>query len=565
VATLADETTQPSKEQPRAPKRPRDRRRSTLLGFDARVAVVVGLCLAVVAALVLALALASVQAEAPPATGAASLVPSDALLYLHISTDRRRPAVRRAQALLRRLPAFSAFAASLGARFVAPLQQRGATGASWPSQIKPWLGTEAAFAVLNTPGSSAGTLVVIGVRNRARAQEFLRARGAKPDGSYDGIGLLRQAPGTDLAFVRHYLAFGQPASVRASIDAATGRTLSLKQSPAFQEAAAGEPPDRFLDAYVPATGASRLLIPRGGILGALGTMLDRPALMGATVSWSPARGGLRVHVHSALDPSLAGRSGPRPTSFGPTLADTMPSGSTMLLDVKGLERAAPRILDVAAAAGVAGQIGPILRGLGAGLASQGVNVSQVASIFSGETAVALAPAGPGRGAALVIVTRTNHEAATRTLLAQLELPLGQLFPPPSSGPGAVPEFADISVAGVTAHKLALAPGLELDYAVSHGLVVVSTSLRALAGVIMHARSLADESAYRAALANGPSQVTSLLFLDFSQLLSLGEQTGLMHGPQIAALRPDLEKIRAIGLDSTSGESDTTSELFIDIP
>jgi len=31
------------------------------------------------------------------------------------------------------------------------------------------------------------------------------------------------------------------------------------------------------------------------------------------------------------------------------------------------------------------------------------------------------------------------------------------------------------------------------------------------------------------------------------------------------LRPDLEKIRAIGLDSTSGESDTTSELFIDIP
>jgi hypothetical protein len=60
-------------------------------------------------------------------------------------------------------------------------------------------------------------------------------------------------------------------------------------------------------------------------------------------------------------------------------------------------------------------------------------------------------------------------------------------------------------------------------------------------------------------------VTSLVFLDFSQLLSLGEQTGLVHGPHVAALRPDLEKIRAIGLDSTSGESDTTSELFIDIP
>ena len=137
--------------------------------------------------------------------------------------------------------------------------------------------------------------------------------------------------------------------------------------------------------------------------------------------------------------------------------------------------------------------------------------------------------------------------------------------PPSSGPGAVPEFSDVSLAGVTAHRLALAPGLEIDYAVAHGLIVVSTSLPALGGVISHGRSLPAERAYQAAVANGPSQVTSLLFLDFSQLLSLGEQTGLMHGAQIAALRPDLEKIRAVGLNSTSGESDTTAELFIDIP
>jgi hypothetical protein len=518
-----------------------------------------------VGAIALAVTLASVNSEAPPATGAAALVPSDALLYVHVSTDRTRPAVRRAQALLRRLPAFSAFAASLGARFMSPLEAGAAGAPGWPSGIKPWLGKEAAFAVLNTQGSSAGTLVVISVRHMARAREFLRARGAIPDGTYDGIGLLRQGPDTELAFVRHYLALGQAASVRAAIDAASGRFQSLNRSPAFQRAAAGEPADRFIDAYVPATGARRLLIPRGGLVGALGTILDQPALTGATVSLSPAPGGVRVQVHSMMEPSRAGRSGPRPIPFTPTLADAMPAGSTMLLDVHGLQRAAPRILDTAAAAGVGGQIRPLLRSLGAGLASQGVNVARVASIFSGETAVALAPAGAGRGPALVIVTRTSHEAATRTLLAGLELPLAQLFPPPSSGPGAVPEFGDIPVAGVTAHRLALAPGLELDYAVSHGLVAVSTSLRALAGVIRHARSLPDERSYRAALANGPSQVTSLLFLDFSQLLSLGEQTGLMHGPQVAALRPDLEKIRAIGLDSTSGESDTTSELFIDIP
>jgi len=59
-------------------------------------------------------------------------------------------------------------------------------------------------------------------------------------------------------------------------------------------------------------------------------------------------------------------------------------------------------------------------------------------------------------------------------------------------------------------------------------------------------------------------VTSLLFLDFSQLLSLGDRSGLMRGARFAALQPDLEKIRAIGLTSTSGESDTTAELSLQI-
>ncbi len=59
-------------------------------------------------------------------------------------------------------------------------------------------------------------------------------------------------------------------------------------------------------------------------------------------------------------------------------------------------------------------------------------------------------------------------------------------------------------------------------------------------------------------------MTSLLFLDFSQLLSLGEQTGLTRSVRLTAVRPDLEKVRAVGLDSTSGEADTTAELFLQI-
>ena len=68
----------------------------------------------------------------------------------------------------------------------------------------------------------------------------------------------------------------------------------------------------------------------------------------------------------------------------------------------------------------------------------------------------------------------------------------------------------------------------------------------------------------ATLASRPQRVTSLLFLDFSQLLSLGEQTGLTPSARVRALTPDLEKIRGVGMDSTSGEADTTAELFLQI-
>jgi hypothetical protein len=96
-------------------------------------------------------------------------------------------------------------------------------------------------------------------------------------------------------------------------------------------------------------------------------------------------------------------------------------------------------------------------------------------------------------------------------------------------------------------------------------VVVSTSLEGIAGVAERARSLAAGPSYRAVLGASPKRVTSLLFLDFSQLLSLAEQTGLTRGVRYRALKPDLEKIRAVGLYSTRGEADTTAELFLQIP
>jgi hypothetical protein len=122
-------------------------------------------------------------------------------------------------------------------------------------------------------------------------------------------------------------------------------------------------------------------------------------------------------------------------------------------------------------------------------------------------------------------------------------------------------LGDVAVGADSIHEIALAPGFTLDYGVAHNLVIISTSRAPVAAVLRHAATLAGDSRYRAVLPIGPNGVTSLVFLDFNQLLNLVGQTGLTRGA-LGALRPDLQGIRAIGIQSTSGEADSTAELSL---
>jgi hypothetical protein len=508
------------------------------------------------------------SSEPPPATGAAALVPADALAYIHLSTDTARPAVRQAIALERKFPDVPLASAALSARLGAIFSRPGAAAGTSDlvRDVRPWLGKEAAFSLLNTASTTAGSLILLDVRDRARAQAFLSRGGATTMGSYRGVTELGYRSGTVLAFVRHYLAIGQPASVQSAIDVADGSAPPLADNRAYERAAQPEPADRVLDAYVSQAGVRRVLVPRGGVLGAVGRLLDQPALTAATISLSAVSGGARVTVHSALDPSLAHLSGGPAPRFEPTLASVLPAGSSLLLDVRGLSRAAPGVLSATATAGIAPQLGPLLQRLGVALGSEGANVKQLLSLFSGETAVAISPgAAKGGGPAPVIVARTPHPDEARGVLGNAEGPLAQLFPPPSDGPGQAPVWNDVTTNGVAVRQLSISPGLQLDYAVFKGLIVVSTSVRAIGAVARHSSSLADEDRYAAVLPGGSSRVTSLLFLDFSQLLNLGEQMGLTSGARLSAVRPDLERIRTVGLTSSRGEADTTAELFLQIP
>lgn len=147
---------------PSAPKDPRRqsqvrRRRAALAGGFLPALI------AVVAVLVL-----SGSGTVPPATGAAEVVPSDVLAYVHVSIDSGRPAVRQARALARRFPDYPlAYAAAINR--LSAIVAGGSSATDFETGIRPWLGRESAFAVLDTASGSAPSLIVLDVSSRGRA------------------------------------------------------------------------------------------------------------------------------------------------------------------------------------------------------------------------------------------------------------------------------------------------------------------------------------------------------------------------------------------------------------
>jgi hypothetical protein len=527
-----------------------------------RAVAILGLLgVAVTVALVAVLLSGSGESGGSGSSGApAAVIPADALAYVDLDIDRRDPAVTQALEVAARLPDAPLLAAAVTSRLGAVLG--GGHTVDFSTGVSPWLGGHAALALLNTATSTAGALIVVNVADEARARAFLRSVGATAHGSYRGRALLAAPNGDGLAFAGGDLVIGQDAAVRAAIDVAAGATPSLAASAVYRRAAAGHGGGAVLDAYASAAGVRRVLADQAGILGAAGALLSQPALQGVAVALTPTPKGAAIRIHSALDPALGkvGPGGAPAAAFTPSLPALMPAASSLLVDVADLAKVAPQVLNAGSAAGLAGGIGPLLTRLGAALRLEGVNVSDLVSIFHHEAALAIV--GGGRSPTLVVVTRTANPSRTQHELAQVQAPLARLFSAPGKNQSSEPVFNDRPIGGVTAHQLQLATGFQLDYAVFRGLVVISTSLQGIQGVAQQARPLSRNPAFAAVLGGGPRQVTSLVFANLATLVGATQQSGLTAGPLGARLEPDLRRITGVGLTSTRGAADSTTRVTV---
>jgi hypothetical protein len=424
-----------------------------------------------------------------PASDAARLVPADALVYVHLSTDRDRAATADAAKVADRFPSWPALRDGIVKRLAAP-------------------GCDLAAKALKTADEAALAIFDTGTTTTANSLVLVDTGTEHPGSRQRGCGTLSST------YVGRFLAIGQPESLRLAGRLHAGQGRSLADAPGPKAMFAKLPEDRVADGWVSSDGVRRLLAPQGGLLGAVGLLFDQPALRGAAFGVGAAGSAARLVVRAQLDPQLARPAGTGFRPFRPTLVKDVPANAMAYLGVSNLAPALQRVL---AAAGTSSKsLQPLVGKLEAPLRK----------VFPGEVAVVLSAAAPAP--VLTILAAAKDEAGTRATLAGLP---------------------------ATVRK-------SLKTAVWDGKVAVSTNQAGITAVQAPGPRLADSAQWSKAVGNHPDLVSSLLFLDFSRLLTLGEQTGLGDSSAYQAAKADLQKVRAIGASTSGNSSESTAEISL---
>ena len=521
-----------------------------------RLPLVVAAVVAVLGIVLVVRACTGEEAE-PPRAEAAKLVPVDALVFASLSTDTDRDAVEEARDLARRFAGFESGRDALLQRLAGDDRPVAAA-----EDVEPWLGDEVAFALMDTGTVTAGSIVAIEVTDEEAAREFL---GRNPRQAirkdYKGHETVRYGQVTT-AFVNGFLVIGQDPTVQRVIDRKDGEVRGLDDDAVYRRALEGLPEERVVTAYASAAGLRRLLAPQGDIVGGLSAMLDRPALQGVALAAAPTGDDeVRIVAHSALDAAVQKRSPAPFEQFEPELVGEVPADVLGYLGASGIDGALQRLV-LSTVGGGSTDTDQLLERLRTELDEEtgGGLERDLLALFENEVALVIQSRAPAP--VLSLMTRTEDEEATRRTLDRLRDPLARLLRP--EGEEEL-RWEPVDLEGSDAWTLQLPTGAGITYAVAGGHLILSTSPDGVRGIVGAEEKLDDAGRFEDVLGNRPETVGTLGFLDFSQLLELGEQTGLNDSRAYLRVRDDLRKISAIGVSSSSDEGESTAEILVSIP
>jgi Protein of unknown function (DUF3352) len=529
----------------------------------------------------------------PPADDAAAIVPGDALLYVHVNTDPDSDQYERATELAARVP-------TLTAQLVSSLPGASGAGIDYGRDVRPWLGGEAAVALIPGGGKDVEQALLLEIDDENGAERFTGELVGRRTESRD----YEEVPVTtrgDLstAEVGGFLVVGPTEAVRAVIDAQGADGRSLEDSDAAEEVADELPDDALVAAFVSEQGAADLFR-AGAPLGSFEAFVNSAATTGAGAALVAGDDGVEIATHSVLDPE---RLESEPGFFGafvpfdPNLADELSSDALAYLGLGDPERSIEALLAQASA-----ETPGLTKGFedfAAELQKQGkVNIQrEVLPLLGDEVAIGvepppkggegnaddpeqelpegIEPGGPAPIPAepgelsftgvpyLLFVADEVDEAQARKVLADLQVPIAEALDPEESGQAPVFEGTDIE--GLQARSLRLSPTVNLTYAIFDEKLVVATDPAGIEQVKAGESSLTESDQYERATEGFGDELSAALYFNVGDLIALAERQGLAEDPAYALFADEVRKLQALGLavDRDDSAIETQARLTVE--
>jgi hypothetical protein len=531
---------------------------------------------AVVLILILAAAVPNLPCEfpggdsCPPADDSEELVPANALLYAHVNLDRDSEQYEEAADIAASLPAITG---EIVRRAVVQVPGPGGSPPSFARDIEPWLGDEAALALL--PGGEAqfgAQVVLLEIGEPEGATLFARqlVAGRPQVDTYREVEVSVDRRGLATAQLDGFLAIGSESNVRSVIDTQSGgEGLESFADDENAEAVRDELPDhRFADAYITAAAARTLARPNGE-LGQLSQLISPEATRGAAAALEAGDGELALTVRSVLNPD---RVRSRPgffaafSPFDPTLAGTLSPDALAYVGIGDPEGAVKALLAqaTAAAPGIASGFEDLVEQLRRtdeiDIAKDFLPTLGDEAAFALEPRLAASEADPTPY--LQFIADDVDSERARRALASLQRPVADAFNPQ---PGLqAPVFQDTEIEGTAARSLRVSPAVELTYAVIGDLATVATSPDGVARLANGDGGLPDSDRYQHAT-DGLSDEPSLFgYFNLSELVAVGERLGLAEDPVYATFATEFRALDALGLaiSSTEDSLDTDARLIV---
>jgi Protein of unknown function (DUF3352) len=477
---------------------------------------------------------------AAPPDRAAAFVPSNALVYLNLANEPGSAQWKRALGALDELPTLGGLRATL----IGIAQGQGALT---KLDYKPWLGDEAALAVL--PDGSKRVLV-LKAKNVGKARQAIDLIPSPGTQSYRGVALRDIGHGELAGIERGFVLAGDGAAVHAAVDAAAGASLAKDNT--YAELRKGLPRKRLVTGYLSQSWIQSRMSGPAALLSAAAHVPSIQAAaiaMGATdkrleltLRGRPAPGGSTSCGENGGDPSdLVAKAPARPAAF---------------VSLSGL-----RCLLGDAMASPTSGIGKVLRNFAVAAQGAGVNLgTELLPLLGGQSGLTLTPGANGPGITLDVAGVPAGKGMD--VIGRLQPAIVSLL---SGGNGDdTPDISTTGVNGVNVLTTSLSSGLKLNYAAFGGDLLVSTDPNGIATARKGAH-LSDSADFETLLGDRPKSTSALVFFDLEKLLALADQAGLSSNPTYSAVRDDLQKIGAAGVVLARGGKDIDAELRLKLP